>query len=340
MNCTDLTDSDELVARESRISAMRLIEAPALGNMERAHSWLLAHRASIRRLLHRHGFLMIKGMPIDGAADVGVARDALMDTIAVNRERTAQRTHFGHEVYSSNDLPPTHRIGFHNENSYALEFPGVLLFACLQAPSAGGCTVVADTRKVLAQLPAQIGDRYRTQGWLLTRHYHAHVGQTLESAFGSADRADIARFCDANDIGHEWLPDGTLRTTQRRTGVIKHPVTGEQALFGHMSFWSRWSLDANIRDVLIGSYGEDKLPFDTSYGDGQAITQAEMDTLNDIYERNACREPWERGDVMLIDNLLAVHGRDTFSGTRRVVVAMGELLHIDACGLSAGGSQR
>lgn len=318
---------------------MPLIRVPAFENMRAAQSWLHDRAPTIRRSLHRHGFLMIKHLPIGSAADVGLARDALIKDIAVNRERTAQRTHFGDQVYSANDLPPAHRIGFHNENSYALEFPGVLLFACLEAPTAGGCTVVADTRKVLAQLPPEVSNKYRAHGWLLTRHYHAHIGQTLESAFESTDRANIARFCNDNEIGHEWLPDGTLRTTQRRAAVVKHPTTGDEALFGHMSFWSRWSLDANVRSILASSFGDDQLPFDTCYGDGQPIPQVEMDVLNDTYERNACREPWQPGDVMLIDNLLAAHGRDTFKGARRVVVAMGELLHVDACGPTVPAAQ-
>jgi alpha-ketoglutarate-dependent taurine dioxygenase len=35
------------------------------------------------------------------------------------------------------------------------------------------------------------------------------------------------------------------------------------------------------------------------------------------------RFTWEAGDVLLLDNMLAAHGRAAFSGQREVLVAMG-----------------
>jgi alpha-ketoglutarate-dependent taurine dioxygenase len=32
--------------------------------------------------------------------------------------------------------------------------------------------------------------------------------------------------------------------------------------------------------------------------------------------------PWQAGDVMVIDNILAMHGRKPYRGPRRIVVAM------------------
>jgi alpha-ketoglutarate-dependent taurine dioxygenase len=32
--------------------------------------------------------------------------------------------------------------------------------------------------------------------------------------------------------------------------------------------------------------------------------------------------PWQQGDIMMIDNVLAMHGRKPFTGKRTVLVAM------------------
>ena len=64
------------------------------------------------------------------------------------------------------------------------------------------------------------------------------------------------------------------------------------------------------------------LPFDTTYGDGSSI---EDEVLQEI--RNAMWETtvgWQmsRGDLLLLDNMIAQHGRMSFTGERRLRVSM------------------
>ena len=49
-----------------------------------------------------------------------------------------------------------------------------------------------------------------------------------------------------------------------------------------------------------------------------------MDLINDVYTAHAVREPWQDGDLMLVDNIRMAHSRDPYTGTREIVVAMGE----------------
>ena len=46
-------------------------------------------------------------------------------------------------------------------------------------------------------------------------------------------------------------------------------------------------------------------------------------------ERCAVRFDWQRGDVVMLDNMLAAHARDPFEGERRIVVAMGDIYRRD-----------
>jgi hypothetical protein len=44
-----------------------------------------------------------------------------------------------------------------------------------------------------------------------------------------------------------------------------------------------------------------------------------------LYEACAVRFDWQKGDVILLDNMLVAHARDPFEGPRKIVVAMGDM---------------
>jgi hypothetical protein len=108
-------------------------------------------------------------------------------------------------------------------------------------------------------------------------------------------------------------------------------VTGEQAWFNHVAFWNKWTLDEEVREVLEETFGEDGLPFGTYFGDGTALTEEEARTLNDAYDEVTMRESWQPGDLMLVDNILCAHGRESFRGNRKIVVSMGDPLPLSDC---------
>ena len=47
-----------------------------------------------------------------------------------------------------------------------------------------------------------------------------------------------------------------------------------------------------------------------------------MDRVAAIAEELTFDVPWQKGDVALIDNRVVMHGRRTFSGTRKVLASL------------------
>lgn len=312
-----------------------ILRTPPLADMAEAREWLAANHTGIRAALLRHGALMLRGLPVATTEDFATARDILMPAPANYKEKATPRSDFGHGVFSSTDLPAMQPIRLHNENSYTLDFPGTLLFGCLTAPTGGGATTVGDMRAALALLPAGLRERFERTGWLLVRNYSEMAGLPWNRSFATEDKAVAEEYCREHTIGYEWVDEDSFRTRQRRSAVITHPVTGEQVWFNHVSFWNQWTLDPDIREVLVETYGEDGLPFNTFVGDGTPLTQEEAATLSAVYDEVTVRESWRVGDLMLVDNILNAHGRDAFEGDRKIVVAMGDPIPLSDCAPTA-----
>jgi hypothetical protein len=67
------------------------------------------------------------------------------------------------------------------------------------------------------------------------------------------------------------------------------------------------------------------MPRHVYFGDGSPIDDEVMALLGRLYEECAVRFDWQRGDVVMLDNLLAAHARDPYEGPRKIAVAMGDL---------------
>ncbi|MEU6578567.1 TauD/TfdA family dioxygenase [Streptomyces sp. NPDC046805] len=289
-----------------------------------AASWAEKYREALRAQVTEHGALLVRGLELRNVQQAGAVFAALSDGLMTEREAFAPRESYGPGLYSSATWPANQPMCMHHELSYTLEVPGLMLFACLTAPGQGGATAVADAEQVLQALPAELGERFEREGWLLTRSYNDEIGASLTESFGTDDRAAIERYCRDNAIDFTWQPDGSLRTRQRRAAVVRHPVTGRRCWFNQIAFLNEWTLAPEVREYLVDEYGQDGLPFNTRFGDGSEIGEDVVQLLNTTYEEHTRREPWQAGDLMLVDNIRTAHSREAYAGEREVLVAMAE----------------
>jgi hypothetical protein len=284
--------------------------------------WVHQHRDVLRRAVTARGWVRVRGLGLTDSTEVGAAFTRLGGRLMADREPfTARRAH-AEGVYSSSQWAANRPMGMHHELSYALEFPSLLLLACLHAPSRGGATAVADSCAVLDALPPELIARFAQRGWRLTRNYNDEIGCSIADSFGTDDRCYVEAYCAANAIEFAWQPDGGLRTWQRRDAVIRHPVSGERCWFNQVAFLNQWTLDPEVREFLVDIYGPNGLPVNTSYGDGEPINPDVIEQINHTYDIHTVYEPWQAGDLMLVDNIRTAHSRETFHGKREVLIAM------------------
>jgi len=294
-------------------------------------TWAAEHRDALRAAVAEHGSVLVRGLGLRDAAEATAVFRRLASSLMTEQEAFAPRQAYADGVYSSTKWPANQQMCMHHELSYRLEFPGLMLFACLEAPARGGATTVANSATVLDSLPAELVERFERHGWLLTRTYNDEIGASYAEAFGTDDRSAIESYCRRNAIEFEWQADDGLRTRQRRSAVVRHPVTGQRCWFNQIAFLNEWTLAPEIREFLVDVYGADGLPFNTWFGNGDPIGADVVDLLNEVYEANTDREPWQAGDLMLVDNIRTAHSREPFEGPREVVVALADGVHLANC---------
>ena len=69
-----------------------------------------------------------------------------------------------------------------------------------------------------------------------------------------------------------------------------------------------------------------------------------LPVLTDVHESSPLDEvaavvPWCRGDVLLVDNMLIAHARNSFAGERKILVAMGDMVSLDELSWSLRGGE-
>src|SRR5437667_516644 len=313
-----------------------MLRVDATGDAPR---WAAEHRDALRAAVVEHGSLLVRGLRLRDVAEIDAVFRRL-GSLMTEKEAFAARRRYSDGLYSSSKWPPNQPMCMHHELSYLLEFPSLMLFACLIAPTDGGATTVADSPTVLRGLPIELIERFERMGWVLIRNYNNEIGASVAEAFGTDDRRAIESYCSANAIKFEWQPDGALRTWQRRSAVVHHPRTGQRCWFNQIAFLNEWTMDPEVREYLVDIYGEDGLPFNTRFGNGDTIGADVIQVIDEVYEKNTARERWQSGDLFLVDNVRTAHARESFEGPREVLVAMADAVHLADCSPTIGVTAR
>ncbi|MCW7539368.1 TauD/TfdA family dioxygenase [Aquabacterium sp. A7-Y] len=321
--------------------SLPLLCEPVLPGVDLA-AWAAGRREEVERLLLQHGALLWRGFAVDGVAGFHDAVGALSEGALQYQFRASPRTQVDdtRHVYTSTDYPADESIFPHNEHSYSPVFPRKIFFYCDVAPGEGGETPIGDTRTVLQRVPHDIRERFTRERILYVRNYGDGFGLPWQTVFQTDDRGTVEAYCRQQGIRVEWKSGDRLRTRQIGPAVVRHPQTGEAVWFNHGTFFHATTLPASARDALLAEFGPEDLPQNTFYGDGTPIEPEVVELLRSIYLEAMVSFPWQRGDVLMLDNILALHGRHPFRGPRRILTAMAEPMRAADLALAAAPTEQ
>ncbi len=302
-------------------SRLPLVVQPALAGVD-LMLWASTNREFIEAQLHEHGAVLFRGFNVPSVAEFNRFLTTIYGAPMAYRERTSPRSQVEGNIYTSTDYPADQPIFLHNEHSYATTFPLRIAFFCAEPPQQGGETPIADCRKVLARIDPEIRARFAHSGWMYVRNFGDAIGLSWQTVFQTDDKARVEAYCQDAGIAVAWLADNRLRTRQIRPTELRHPHTGEQVWFNHLTFFHISTLPAPLYAELRSQFTAESLPNNTYYGDGSPIEEEVMEHLRAAYLAEKVLFTWQRSDILLLDNILVAHGREPFSGPRKILVGM------------------
>ena len=276
------------------------------------------------RLL-QHGAILFRNFSFSGVSQFEKFTRTICPELINYNERAAPRTEVKDQIYTSTEYPASHEIYLHHEMSYSHNWPTKIWFFCEQPAAEGGNTPIASDRKVFPLLDPKIVNRFLEKKIMYVRNYGEGVDLSWQEVFQTRDRSVAEAYCRKAHMQFEWRSGDRLRTRRIRPPVVTHPRTGETVWFNHAHMFHISSVEPAVRDSLLEEFKDDELPRNAFYGDGTPIEADVLEHIRQTYRQAAISFPWQTGDILMLDNFLASHGRDSFVGPRKILVAMAEL---------------
>ena len=197
--------------------------------------------------------------------------------------------------------------------------PSRIAFYCDTPAASGGETSIlvsgAVARRVAAERPA-FAARLAAEGLLYRRVLSeaddaaSAQGRGWKSTYAATTREEAEAAMKATGVASwTWLPDGGLRTeTAALPAFLDDPRSGERLFHNALAaIYLGWN-DARNRG-----------PESVLFGGGQPLDEADVRAVAAIMDEIAVNIPWQKGDLMLLDNRRAMHARRPFAPPRRVL---------------------
>lgn len=289
------------------------------------NAWVADKKDKLNAMKNHFGALLFRGFAIDSVAEFEDFVALTSSKPLPYKERSSPRDQVSGNVYTSTSHRADQEIFLHTEQSYNLNFPQNIYFYCQLPAQTGGQTPLADTRKILNRLPADLVNRLHDNGYQYKRNFIPSMYLNWNDVFQTDSRETVEQYCQDNQIHVQWDNGmAELTTTQTRQVLAKHPQTEQLCWFNHCVFFNVKTLAEDTRETLLSLFEQEELPNQTFYGDGSYLEEDVVELLINAYEAEKVTFDWQQNDVLMVDNMLVAHGREPFEGDRKVVTAMSE----------------
>lgn len=299
---------------------------------------LTSQKAIFKQHLLKYGGILFRGFPLQNANDFAEAiRQLGLGQFVDYIGGDSPRNKINDGVYTSTEAPPSIKIPLHNELSFVKFYPKNIYFFCEVPPQSKGETIIADSRKVFEAIDHSIKQRFinKRLRYVSCYYFKSSVMNLLNKiqpshkswiqVFETDSKKEVEEKCKQHEFEYKWTKNDWLQISQVRPAIIDHPETGEKVWFNQAHLY-----DFNPKLLGAWRYIGAKLFYcrqhtklhQIFYGDQTPILRSDLYHILDVLDSQTITFPWQKGDLLVLDNVLAMHGRATFEGKRRVLTAM------------------
>lgn len=312
----------ELTDIQHENGALRVIQPAVEGTGLIA--WAACHKEFIEAELLKHGAILFRGFNMIGISDFEEFIENISGELLEYNYQSTPRHRVSGKIYTSTEYPQSYSIPLHNEMAYSREWPMKIWFFCQQPAEHGGETPIADSRKVFDLIDSRIRERFTEKKVMYARNYGDGLDLSWQTVFQTDSKSEVEGYCNDAGIGFEWRRGNRLTTRQICPAVAQHPVTKEMVWFNQAHLFHISNLEPGVREYLLAAFKQDECPRNAYYGDGTPIEISALEEIREAYNQTQGVFAWKKGDLLMLDNMLAAHGRKPFSGSRKIVVGMAQ----------------
>lgn len=298
---------------------------------------LLGRQDELYTSLRKRGALLFPNVGVQTPEELASLAEAIVNRPTMRYlGGEIPREKVGKHVYTGARLPAEVTVPLHSELSLRAKYPRYVLFCCLEPAESGGETLIGDARAIYEDMDATVRRELESRG---LRYVHTYLPpgpmarmlnrydpmqRDWAEVFESEDRAVVETRCRELGMDPTWKGDTLVATCHRPASAV-HWGTGERVWFNQAHMTASSARFVSLRrylDARAVSLHPALRSRTVTYGDGAPIEQSALDRIHDVLDAHTVRLRLAAGDLLVLDNMLCMHGRAAYSGTRKLLVAM------------------
>ncbi|XP_043709448.1 clavaminate synthase-like protein At3g21360 [Telopea speciosissima] len=271
-------------------------------------------REWLSELLQTHSAILFRGFRVSTALEFGRVVEAFgwedMEYVG-----GAVRTKVAEKVYTANEAPLDQLINFHHEMALIKKFTTKVFFFCSQPSPEGGETSIVPSYIIAEKMEEKVPEfmaKLSELGFVfriyMPKEFDPNivVSRTWKWFFNTEDEVEAEKrakeMFDCSSI--TFNKDGSAEIVFGPMSPIKE--------FGERKVW--W--------FSILGYSTNGKELGISFGDGSAFPAEAFEAIKQVLNENCADLKWQKGDILLLDNLSVQHARRPGKPPRSILLSI------------------